>query len=101
MSLLVRRSVAATVVIAAVTAVGRSPGSPPAAEGLSIARAYLGGMNAGEIAALDRLFPQALACPRPNEVLFFSFDDLGSSQATVSNCNPQWVLEERELIVVR
>ncbi len=56
MSLLVRRSVAATLVIAAVTAVGRSPGSPPAAEGLSIARAYLGGMNAGEIAALDRLF---------------------------------------------
>ncbi len=56
MSLFLRQSVAATLVIAAVTSVGRSPGSPPAAEGLSIARAYLSGMNAGEIAALDRLF---------------------------------------------
>ncbi len=34
----------------------RTPGSPRPAEGLSIARAYLSGLNTGHLAALDRLF---------------------------------------------
>ncbi len=35
---------------------GRTPGSPVAADGLGIARAYLSGLNTGQLDALDRLF---------------------------------------------